>query len=121
MKSDKNNPGKGLRPTNPAPKLSPDQGRTRDDALRILARMIAQSHIRDLEKKRLIELGVRPKLFIERIYIALDCVDMNDPKERQKLHRMIDEAMNEASLQDLPEKSPPLVLKKNGIRVRIYC
>jgi hypothetical protein len=77
--------------------------------------------MKDLEKTRLAELSVRPKLFIERIYIAFDCVDMNDYKERQRLHQMIDEAINEAARYDLPENSPPLILKKDSIRVRIYC
>lgn len=96
MNPEKNSTGKGLRPTDPTPKLNPDQGRTPDGELRILARMIVRAYIKDLEKKRLIELGVRPKLFLERIYIAFDCVDMNDPKERQRLHQTIDEAIDEA-------------------------
>ena len=53
--------------------------------------------IKDLKKKHLAELGVCPKFFIERIYISIDCVDMNDGKERQRLHQAIDEAINEAA------------------------
>jgi len=121
MKPDENDTSKRPEHINPTPELSPEQRRAHDDGLRILARMIARAYIKDLEKKRLAELGVRPKLFIERIYIALDCVDMNDSTERQRLHQTIDEAINKASQQDLPEKSPPLVLKRDGIRVRIYC
>ena len=121
MKSEKNNAGNGKRPTNPSPNLTSDQLKIRDDGLRILARMIARAYIKDQKKQRLAELSVRPKLFVDRIYIALDCVDMNDGKERQRLHQTIDEAINEAARQDLQEKSPPLVLTRNDIRVRIYC
>jgi hypothetical protein len=102
-----------------APELSPEEKRTRDDGLRILARMIARAYIKDQEKKYLAELGMPPRLFIERIYIAFECVDMNNGKERQRFHQTIDEAINEAARQDLPEKTP-FVFKRDGIRIRIY-
>ena len=102
-----------------APDLSPEEKRTCDDGLRILARMIARAYIKDQEKKRLAELGIPPRLFIERIYIAFDCIDMSNGKERQRLHQTIDDAINEAARQDLPEKTP-FVFKGDGIRIRIY-
>jgi hypothetical protein len=121
MKPKENDTSRGPEPPDPAPELSPEEKRARDEGLRILARMIARAYIKDLEKKRLAELGVRPKFFIERIYISFDCVDMNDGKERQRLHQAIDEAISEAARHNLPEKSPPFVLKTDDIKIRRYC
>ena len=116
-----NNAGNSKCPTNPNPNLTSDQIKTRDDGLRILARMIVRAYMRDLKKKHLAKLGIRPRFFVDRINIVLDSVDVNNPKDRQRLHQIIDEAIDEAVRQDLPEKSPPLVLSRNDIRVRIYC
>lgn len=119
MKPNENDTSRGPEP--PAPELSLEEKTARGKGLRILARMIARAYIKDLKKKRLAELGVCPKFFIERIYISIDCVDMNDGKERQRLHQAIDEAINEAARQDLPENSLPFVLKMDDIKIRIYC
>ena len=84
----------------------------------ILARMIAEAYLEEIDQKRLMEMGVRP-LYIEKIQIALDCVDLNNPKERKKLHTLIDEAIKAAELSGLTKNSPPWVVKKGGLTIKL--
>ena len=87
--------------------------------IRILARMIAEAYLEEIHQKRLTEMGVRPPLYIEKIQIALDCVDLNNPKERKKLHTLIDEAIEAAELRSLTRNSPPWVVKKGGLTIKL--
>lgn len=86
--------------------------------IRILARMIAEAYLEEIHQKRLTEMGVRP-LYIEKIQIALDCVDLNNPKERRKLHTLIDEAIEAAEIRNLTRNSPPWVVKKGGLTIKL--
>ncbi|MCJ7635067.1 hypothetical protein MUP77_22090 [Candidatus Bathyarchaeota archaeon] len=48
--------------------------------LRMLARMIAQAYLEEIDQKRLVAMGVRP-LYIEKIQIVMNSTDLNNPKE----------------------------------------
>ncbi|WP_041344539.1 hypothetical protein [Dehalococcoides mccartyi] len=82
----------------------------------ILARMIAEAYMEELDQKRFAEMGVKP-LYIEKIKIAMDFVNINNPKARQKLHILIDKAIETAKFEGLTENSPPLVLKNDGVSI----
>ena len=84
--------------------------------LGILARMIAEAYIEETKQTRFVEIGVKP-LYIEKIKIALDRMNINDAKARQKLHAYIDQAIEMAEFEGLTENSPPLVLKKDGLSI----
>jgi len=82
----------------------------------ILARMIAEAYIEELAQKRFTEMGIK-RLYIEKIKITLDCVDLNNSKARQRLHALIDKAIETAEFEGLTKNSPPLVLKKDGLSI----
>jgi hypothetical protein len=84
--------------------------------LRILARMIAEAYIEETKQTRFMEMGVKP-LYIEKIKIALDRIDINNAKARQRLHAYIDQAIEMAEFEGLTENSPPLILKKDGVSI----
>ena len=84
--------------------------------LRILARMIAEAYIEETKQTHFVEMGVKP-LYIEKIKIALDRIDINNAKARQRLHAYIDQAIEMAEFEGLTENSPPLVLKKDGLSI----
>ena len=82
----------------------------------ILARMIAEAYIEELDQKRFAEMGIK-RLYIEKIKITLDCVDLNNSKARQRLHALIDKAIETAECDGLTKNSAPLVLKKDGLSI----
>jgi len=82
----------------------------------ILARMIAEAYIEELDQKRFAEMGIK-RLYIEKIKITLDRVDLNNSKARQRLHALIDKAIETAELKGLTKNSAPLVLKKDGLSI----
>jgi hypothetical protein len=82
----------------------------------ILARMIAEAYIEELDQKRFAEMCIK-RLYIEKIKITLDCVDLNNSKARQRLHALIDKGIETAELEGLTKNSAPLVLKKDGLSI----
>jgi hypothetical protein len=84
--------------------------------LSILARVIAEAYIEELDQKRFAKMGVK-RLYIEKIKITLDCVDLNNSKARQRLHALIDQAIETAEFEGLTKNSAPLVLKKDGFSI----
>jgi hypothetical protein len=80
----------------------------------ILVRMIAEVYIEELDQKRYVEMGVKP-LDIEKIKMVMDFVNINNPKARQKIHTLIDKAIETAKYEGLTENSPTLVLKNDGV------
>ena len=82
----------------------------------ILARMIAEAYIEESDQKRFAKMGVK-RLYIEKIKITLDCVDLNNSKARQRLHALIDQAIETAEFEGLTKNSAPLVLKKDGLSI----
>ena len=86
------------------------------NSISILARMIAEAYIEELDQKRFAEMGIK-RLYIEKIKITLDCVDLNNSKARQRLHALIDKAIETAEYDGLTKNSAPLVLKKDGLSI----
>ena len=82
----------------------------------ILARMIAEAYIEESDQKRFAKMGVK-RLYIEKIKITLDCVDLINSKARQRLHALIDQAIETAEFEGLTENSPPLVVKDDGLSI----
>ncbi|MDP2731366.1 MAG: hypothetical protein Q8O55_12955 [Dehalococcoidales bacterium] len=93
----------------------------RRKALKILARMIVQAYLNDAERSRLAESGERPRLYVENIQVVFTGVDINNTSQRQRLHSMLNEAIERAVSAGLSENSPPLILKRNGIRIKLKC
>lgn len=85
----------------------------------ILARMIAQAFIEESDQKRFAEKGTKRRLYLEKIQITLDCVDLNNTKARKRLHTLIDEAIEIAEFEGLMKNSPPLVLKQKSVSIRL--
>ncbi|WP_153300903.1 hypothetical protein [Dehalococcoides mccartyi] len=81
-----------------------------------MARMIAEAHIEELDQKRFAEMGIK-RMYVGKIKITLDCVDLNNCKARRRLHVLIDKAIETAEFEGLTKNSPPLVLKKDGLSI----
>lgn len=109
------------KPVKPTIVTTPDPEQRVHEGLRILARMIVRVYLKEKEEERRLAKGLRPKKFFDKIYINLDRIDTNDAKERQKLHNILDEAIDAATRQNLEPHSAPLILKRDGVRVKIYC
>ncbi len=91
----------------------------RHRALTILARMIAEAYLEEVSRKRLAEIGVKPRLYVETIKIIINSSDVNSPTEREKLHASIDEAIDAATFDGWRANSPPYVLKKDGLSITL--
>jgi hypothetical protein len=49
----------------------------------------------------------------------MDVMDLNNPKEREKLHNLIDETIEAAELAGLTKNSPSFILKKGGLTIKL--
>ncbi len=101
--------------------MNPDPQQTVDEGLRILARMIVRAYLKKKEEEGRLAKGMRPKKFFEKIQVTPDSLDTNDINERQRLHLMIDEAIDEATRQNPEPHSAPFILARDGIRINLYC
>ncbi len=107
-------------PAKPTVATNPDPEQRVQEGLRILARMIVRVYLKEKEEERRLARGLRPKKYFEKININLDGIDTNDAKERQKLHNILDEAIDEATRRNLEPHSAPWILERDGVRVKLY-
>jgi hypothetical protein len=121
MEAKKDSGTGGLLNDKPGEKTAPEDQEKIHEGLKILARMIARAYLRDIEWEHLAEIGLRPKMYIQKIQITMDCININDTNVRQTLHNMIDEAIESANAEGFSENSLPLTLKRDGISIRLKC
>ncbi len=95
---------------------------TPENGLRMLARMMAEAHLEELgNEARSMRPGYMRELFITKIQISIDCLDLNLPTVRQQLHSLIDEALESANQVDREGtglNQPFQSFKKDGFSIR---
>ncbi|WP_145925562.1 hypothetical protein [Dehalogenimonas formicexedens] len=92
---------------------------TPENGLRLLGRMMAEAYLEELaEECRSKKPGYKRKLYIKRIQISSDCVDFNERSVRQKLHSILDKAIEKADREGL-KQDYPLSLEEAGFSIKL--
>lgn len=93
-----------------------------EKGLRILAKMIVRAYLNDValerQRQRQIMLEKKPKIYVDAIHIMAGSKDINDQKERHKIHAILDEALYLIT-SSIGDVKSPLIFGKDDISIKI--
>lgn len=89
------------------------------EGLKLLAKMIARVYLDEIAVQRQIMRGAKPRMHVEKIYIAAGSKNINDQKERYRLHIILDEDLDLMTHKMIAGDRSPWVFEKDGIAIKI--